>query len=89
MILFRGFNYKVLTDLSTNLVFRYIGEQYTNSSNTEKTDDYTLVDLGLNYDLNKKTTLYSGVDNIFDKEVEEELGANVGAYYFAGVKVNF
>ena len=82
-------NYKVLTDLSTNLVFRYIGEQYTNSSNTEKTDDYTLVDLGLNYDLNKKTTLYSGVDNIFDKEVEEELGANVGAYYFAGVKVNF
>lgn len=71
------------------MIFRYIGEQYINSSNTEKTDDYTLVDLGLNYKLNKTTTLYSGIDNIFDKEVQEELGANVGTYYFAGLKLNF
>lgn len=84
-----AFNYKLRKDLSSNLSFRYIGEQFTNSSNTTKTDDYTLVDLGMKHKLNKITELYAGIDNIFDKEIEEELGTNVGAYYFAGVKLNF
>ena len=57
--------------------------------NTTKTDDYSLVDLGVNYDVNKTLTLYSGIDNIFDKKIEEELGTNVCAYYFAGARINF
>ena len=84
-----GFNYKILSNVATNLSLRYIGEQYSNSQNTTKTDDYTLVDLGVNYDVNKTLTLYSGIDNIFDKKIEEELGTNVGAYYFAGARINF
>ena len=84
-----GFNYKILPNVATNLSLRYIGEQYSNSQNTTKTDDYTLVDLGVNYDVNKTLTLYSGIDNIFDKKIEEELGTNVGAYYFAGARINF
>ena len=84
-----GLNYKILPNVATNLSLRYIGEQYSNSQNTTKTDDYTLVDLGVNYDVNKTLTLYSGIDNIFDKKIEEELGTNVGAYYFAGARINF
>ena len=38
------------------MIFRYIGEQYINSSNTEKQMTILLVDLGLNYKLNKTTT---------------------------------
>lgn len=38
--------------------------------------------------MNKTLTLYTGIDNIFDKKIEEELGTNVGAYYFAGAKLN-
>ncbi len=82
-------DYKVNNSLNTNLSFRYIGEQYKDTQNTEKTDAYTLVDLGLNYKVSKNTTIYGGVDNIFDKEIEEELGTNVGTYIFAGFRFNF
>ena len=84
-----GLSYQVLSNLGTNLSLRYLGEQYSNTQNSTKTDDYTLVDLGVNYDINKTFTLYSGVNNIFDKKIEEELGVNVGAYYFAGARINF
>jgi outer membrane receptor for ferrienterochelin and colicins len=84
-----GFNYKILPNVATNISLRYIGEQYSDSQNSTTTDAYTLVDLGINYDVNKTLTLYSGIDNIFDKKIEEELGTNVGAYYFAGARINF
>lgn len=84
-----GVDYKVTNKLNTNLSLRYIGEQYTNSQNTQKTDDYTLVDLGLNYKINKTTSVYGGIDNIFDKEIDEQLGVNAGAYMFAGLRINF
>lgn len=84
-----GFNYKILSNVATNLSLRYLGEQYSDTQNSATTDDYTLVDVGVNYDVNKTLTLYTGIDNIFDKEIEEELGTNVGAYYFAGARIKF
>lgn len=84
-----GFNYKILSNVATNLSLRYLGEQYSDTQNNAKTDDYTLVDVGVKYDVNKTLTLYTGIDNIFDKKIEEELGTNVGAYYFAGARINF
>lgn len=84
-----GFNYKILSNVATNLSLRYLGEQYSDTQNSATTDDYTLVDVGVKYDVNKTLTLYTGVDNIFDTKIEEELGTNVGAYYFAGARINF
>lgn len=84
-----GIDYKVTNSLNTNLSLRYIGEQYTNSQNSEKTEDYTLVDLGLNYKINKTASVYGGIDNIFDKEVDEELGVNAGTYMYVGFRFNF
>lgn len=82
-------NYKLLDDLTSNIALRYIGKQYEDQANDNKLDDYTLVDLGLNYNINKITSIYGGVDNIFDKKVDERVNINVGTYYFAGVKVSF
>lgn len=82
-------NYKLLDDLTSNIALRYIGKQYEDQANDNKLDDYTLVDLGLNYNINKITSIYGGVDNIFDKKVDERVNINVGTYYFAGVKVDF
>ena len=84
-----GFNYKILSNVATNLSLRYLGEQYSDTQNTATTDDYTLVDVGVKYDVNKTLTLHTGIDNIFDTKIEEELGTNVGAYYFAGARINF
>lgn len=82
-------NYKLLDDLSSNITLRYIGKRYEDQLNNTKLDDYTLVDLGINYDLNKITTLYGGVDNIFDKKVDEKVDINLGTYYFAGLRIKF
>ena len=82
-------NYKIINDLNTNLMIRYIGEQYSNSTNTEQTHDYTLVDLGAQYQVNKNVEYYVGIDNIFNKEVDEEIGTNVGTYYFTGLRISF
>ncbi|MCT7555948.1 hypothetical protein [Aliarcobacter butzleri] len=43
----------------------------------------------MGYYINKITSIYGGVDNIFDKKVDERVNINVGTYYFAGVKVSF
>ncbi|RBQ31381.1 TonB-dependent receptor [Arcobacter sp. FW59] len=82
-------NYKILDNLSSNLNLRYIGKQYEDTQNNNKVDDYTLVDLGINYDISKIFTIYGGVDNIFNKEVNENVDINVGTYYFAGIKAKF
>lgn len=82
-------NYKVSQNLSTNLMLRYIGEQYTDTLNTTKADSYNLVDVGTSYKINKNIQIYGGIDNIFDKEISEELGTNVGTYFYIGLKATF
>ena len=84
-------NYKILNNLSSNLAIRYVGKQdaIDTAEKRYKLDDYTLVDFGLNYDINKTFTLYGGVDNIFDKSVDLNADINVGTYYFAGLKAKF
>ncbi|AXK49513.1 TonB-dependent receptor [Aliarcobacter trophiarum LMG 25534] len=82
-------SYKIIEPLKSNINIRYIGKQYEDAQNKEKIDDYTLVDLGLSYDINKIFTLYGGVDNIFNQKVDTNADINVGTYYFAGVKARF
>ena len=84
-----NFDYDLSKDLNTNVLIRYIGEQYTNSQNSEKTADYSLVDLGINYQINKTSSFYTGIDNIFNKKIEEELGVNAGTYFYAGFRFDF
>ncbi|APW65769.1 hypothetical protein LPB137_07845 [Poseidonibacter parvus] len=82
-------NYKITDAFNTNLMLRYIGKQFTNSTNTEEANAYTLVDLGAQYQINKNIEYYIGIDNIFNKEVDEEIGTNVGTYYFTGLRMTF
>jgi outer membrane receptor for ferrienterochelin and colicins len=84
-----GFSYQLLPNFASNLSLRYVGEQYTDSLNTTKADAYTLVDIGLNYDVNKTLEVYAGIDNLFDKELEEEIGINMGTYFYTGVRIKF
>lgn len=82
-------NYKVTQNLSTNLIIRYIGEQYTDTLNTTKSDSYNLVDVGSSYRINKHVQIYGGIDNIFDKKINEDLGTNIGTYFYTGLKATF
>lgn len=87
-------NYNPIKELSISPSLKYVGEQYYKESvnNTfidKKTKSYTLVDLNLDYAINKNLNLYGGVDNIFDKKVDDVLGSNVGRFYFAGIRAKF
>ena len=57
--------------LLLNLGASYVGESFRGSdfSNTEaKMEDYWLYDLSINYELSENATLFSGVENLMDKE---------------------
>lgn len=82
-------NYQVLPNLGTNVTLRYIGEQFMDSTNTQETDAYSLVDVSAQYEIEKDLHFYFGVDNIFDEEVQEELGSNVGTYFYTGIRATF
>lgn len=82
-------NYQVLQNLGTTLSLRYIGEQFINSTNTQKTDAYSLVDVSAQYEIEKNLHLYFGIDNILDEKVQEELGSNVGTYIYTGIRATF
>ena len=82
-------NYAITNDWSTNMMLRYIGRQYTNSANSDSTDEYSLVDIATQYDINDTVQVYAGIDNLFDKQIEEELGVNIGQYFYIGLRATF
>ncbi|MDD2449800.1 MAG: TonB-dependent receptor [Sulfurimonas sp.] len=95
-----SFDYQATKDLNLGLIGRYIGEQhYTKVINegspsqmsipNSKTDAYNLVDITFGYKIDKRLELYGGVNNLGDSGVEDELGSNVGRYYFAGIRGSF
>ncbi len=82
--------YKPFEEISISPTIRYIGEQhYTENSIDLIADSQTLVDLNLDYKINKNFSVYAGVNNIFDEKVDDILGSNEGVYYFTGLRMKF
>jgi len=89
-----SFLYQPIKDISINSSLKYIGKQHYTQTNEnittyKKTNSQTLVDLGMDYSINKTFTFFSRVDNIFDKKVDNILGSNEGTYYSLGLRVKF
>ena len=84
-----SFNQKISSSLNTFVMARYTGKQYEDSLNTIQTKAFTLLDLNVSYDFSKKLNIYAGIDNIFNKEVQESLGSNVGRFIYTGIKATF
>ncbi|EQB35360.1 hypothetical protein M947_08745 [Sulfurimonas hongkongensis] len=95
-----SFDYQATKKLNLGLIGKYIGQQhYTKVINqgaptqlsipNSKTDAYNLVDITFGYKIDKAIEIYGGVNNIGDSGVEDELGSNVGRYYFAGLRGSF
>ena len=84
-----GANFAITKDLNSYAGVRYISEQFTETDNSAKTDSHVFVDVNVKYQLNKNLEIYAGVDNLFDEEVEIELGTNVGTFIYTGLRVNF
>lgn len=89
-------DYSLNENFDFGILATYVGEQhYTKVTPTGRvdtlTDTFTLVDLTTSYKFgqDKKYEVYGGVNNIFDEEVEDVLGSNVGTYFYAGARVKF
>ncbi|MFT6984925.1 MAG: vitamin B12 transporter [Psychromonas sp.] len=67
-------NYKYTEKLSANIGVRYIGERldYGNID----LDDYTVINIGAAYQINKHIAVSARLENAFDKEYEEVSGYN-------------
>lgn len=94
-----GLDYDLLKDLSVGAFAKHIGKQYyeeiaDRGANNESrrvghVGAYTLLDLRADYNINKTFNIYAGIDNLMDRSIKDVLGANVGRYYFAGVRASF
>lgn len=89
-------DYSLNENLDFGVLATYVGKQhYTEVTPAGRvdalTDTFTLVDLTTSYKFgeDKKYEVYGGVNNIFDEEVEDILGSNVGTYIYAGARVKF
>ena len=99
MIMF-GLDYAATKDLDLGIIAKHIGAQHytevinrgapTETKNPNAlTNAYQVVDINVNYDINKMLTLYGGINNIGDATVDDVLGSNVGRFYFAGARAHF
>ncbi|WP_447873749.1 TonB-dependent siderophore receptor [Serratia fonticola] len=97
-------DYQVTDKLSTNLNWTMYGRQkpreYAEIRNeagtlsTQEVGAYSVVGIGVNYDLMKDLSLKTGVTNLFDKQIyRENEGASTcnepGRAYYAGLTLSF
>ncbi len=97
-------DYSISENFSMGVLATYTGKQYYSKTEmrpvngkpqkvkVDKTADaFTLVDLTASYTFGEKNTyeLYGGINNLFDEEVDDVLGSNVGTYFYAGMRVKF
>ncbi|WP_417698823.1 ligand-gated channel protein [Pseudoalteromonas lipolytica] len=94
-ILQTSLNWHPVDKLGTWLRVHYRGEESQPTTGPSQSSliapDYTLADMGGNYDLSRRITLGFGVYNLFDKEISEaEYGyVEDGRRYWLSVGVNF
>jgi outer membrane receptor for ferrienterochelin and colicins len=69
-------------------VTKYVGSQY--SDEYEKLGSFTTTNLKVNFkEVVKNIDLFAGVDNIFDKQMDEYLGYIPQSSFYAGIKYRF
>ena len=78
-----------MPELSSSLTLRYTGEQFTDAKNTKTLDSYTTADLSMNYAYSKSISLYGGINNLLDEEIDEQLGATVGRFFYVCARIEF
>ena len=81
-------SYFATEDTETKLTTKYTGEQETD---TETLGGYALTNIKFiaNNSFYDGLDLYAGIDNIFSKKLDEEIGRIAEAYYYVGAKYSF
>lgn len=92
-----GLAYQVTEKFGTNLNVAYVGkridsyyDENTYASSRVKMPSYTLVNLGVTYQLSKNFNLYANLNNLFNKKYEHTVGyGQYGRNLYVGLKGSF
>ncbi|WP_101774606.1 TonB-dependent receptor plug domain-containing protein [Pasteurella oralis] len=85
-----GFTYQMTQALSSDLSVSYVGKRLDTYPQVTKLPSYTLVNLGVNYQLTENLTIYANLNNAFDKKYENILGyGQDGRNVYIGLKGSF
>ena len=90
--------YSPTKNLSSHLGVHYIGEQFYQKTLNQgsktiddvidaTTEDYITLNWGVNYAIDKTTTIYGGIHNLTNETIDDVLGSSSGRYFFVGIKV--
>ncbi len=90
-------NYSILPNLSAYTDITYTGSCYNGSSsawawhgNDTRFEQHTLMDIGINWDINKTFRLYGNCKNITDREYQEQAGyGTFGRTFTIGARATF
>ena len=83
-------SYQPIDPFRLNLEFRYVGQRYNDTNNTQSIAGFDLWNLAATYDINRQIQGYLRVDNLFDRRYEELLFFGTpGRSVFGGIRVNF
>ncbi|WP_380872232.1 TonB-dependent receptor [Sphingomonas sp. DBB INV C78] len=76
--------------LTTGAAVRWSGKSYDNASNTTRLDDYTLVDLRAELEVQDGARLFARVENLFDENYQTiNRYGTLGRSFYAGVRARF
>ncbi len=92
-----GLAYQITEKLGSNVNVSYVGkrvdtyfDELTYASSRVKMPSYTLVNLGVNYQLSKNLNVYANLNNLFDKKYENIIGyGQDGRNVYVGLKGSF
>ncbi|KAE9530397.1 TonB-dependent receptor plug domain-containing protein [Testudinibacter aquarius] len=92
-----GLAYQITQQFSTNVNVSYVGkridsyyDENTYTSSRVKMPSYTLVNLGADYQLSKNLTVYTHLNNLFNKKYEHTVGyGQDGRNIYVGLKGSF
>jgi len=85
-----GIDYYGIEKLHIGLNGEYVGERFNNSTKTQQTGKYTVVNLVTNYDISNNIKIYAKIENITNKYYQTVTNyATSPRAYYAGLKYSF
>lgn len=82
------FRYEPMSGFVISSNTRYTGEQ-VNVAENKMYGGFSVTNININYALRDDLELFAGVDNVFEKKTDTDLGRIVPANYYAGLRYKF
>ncbi len=85
-----GLAYKITEHWGSDVNISYVGKRVDDNKHRYQMPSYTLVNLGVNYQLSKNLNIYANLNNVFDRKYESTVRyGQDGRNVYVGLKGSF